>query len=391
MEACGIIVEYNPFHNGHRYHVLQASKLSGADVVVAVMSGNFLQRGEPAIMDKWVRANEALDNGVDIVIELPFAWAVQSADYFARGAVKLLQGIGCKSLCFGTDVSETVDYEKFGRFVVANNQLIKEKYKELNKARVSYPQQMTAVFQELYPEMMLDFSSPNHILGLSYGKENAVYQTPMKLYPLKREQSAYHETTIHQQFASATAIRKKVLENELSELEQVLPKETYQDLSEYPLAHWELYWPYLRYKLNSSSYDELRALYQVTEGIEYRLKEASLKATSFGEFVAIVKTKRYTWARIQRLATYILHNVKKEEIQLVWEKSYLRLLGFSEKGQKYLKEQKKKVDLPIISRISKENKSFLDLDIRSGQIYQLGKETITEQNFGRFPIKSLER
>lgn len=103
MRSCGIVVEYNPFHNGHRYHAEKARELSGADVVVAVMSGNFLQRGEPAIIDKWARTKTALQNGVDLVVELPFSWAVQSADYFARGSIKLLQALKCDALCFGTD------------------------------------------------------------------------------------------------------------------------------------------------------------------------------------------------------------------------------------------------------------------------------------------------
>lgn len=388
MKACGIVVEYNPFHNGHQYHARQAKQLSNGDVVVAVMSGDFLQRGEPAILDKWARANQALANGVDIVIELPFAWAVQSADYFARGAIKLLQGIGCESLCFGTDVSEPVDYEKFGHFVVTNRQLIDKKYKELNQGGVNYPQQMTAVFKALYPELPLDFSSPNHILGLSYARENATYSTPMKLYPLKREQTGYHDTTIHQEFASATAIRKNVFDNKLASLKSVLPMVTMQDLAKQPLVTWEMYWPLLRYKLLSSSYAELRALYQVKEGLEYRLKEAVLKATSFETLVRLVKTKRYTWARIQRLAIYIINNVREEEIQEVWENSYLRLLGFSENGQKYLKEQKKKVELPILTKVTKENSRLLELDIRSGQIYQLASSQIAQQNFGRFPLRS---
>lgn len=391
MKACGIVVEYNPFHNGHQYHACQAKKRSGADVVVAVMSGNFLQRGEPAIMDKWVRGKEALENGVDIVIELPFAWAVQSADYFARGSVKLLQAIGCESLCFGTDVSEAIDYEKFGTFVVTNKQLIDDKYQELNKERVSYPQQMAAVFQELYPELLLDFSSPNHILGLSYAKENATYATPMRLYPLKREQTGYHDIKIYRDFASATAIRKTALENKLNETQSVLPNETFRDLSRQTLVTWENYWPMLRYKLLSSSLEELRSIYQMKEGIEYRLKEAVLKANSFTEFVGLVKTKRYTWTRIQRLATYVLANVTNEEIQAVWEQSYLKIVGFTEKGQQYLKEKKRQVKLPIITKISKDNRRMLDLDIRSGQIYQLGGEKVAEQNFGRFPINSFPR
>ena len=114
MKSCGVIVEYNPFHNGHRYHLEEARKESQADVIIAVMSGNFLQRGEPAIIDKWQRAEEALKNGADLVIELPFAYAVQSADYFARGGVSLLHHLGVDALCFGTDSSSELDYEKFG-------------------------------------------------------------------------------------------------------------------------------------------------------------------------------------------------------------------------------------------------------------------------------------
>ena len=118
MRSCGIVVEYNPFHNGHRYHAEKARELSGADVVVAVMSGNFLQRGEPAIIDKWARTKTALQNGVDLVVELPFSWAVQSADYFARGSIKLLQALKCDALCFGTDSDSLFDYAEYGRFFI---------------------------------------------------------------------------------------------------------------------------------------------------------------------------------------------------------------------------------------------------------------------------------
>ncbi|EOH97254.1 hypothetical protein UAY_02528 [Enterococcus moraviensis ATCC BAA-383] len=387
MKSCGIIVEYNPFHNGHQYHAKMARELSEAQVVIAVMSGNFLQRGEPAIIDKWTRAKEALSHGVDLVIELPFAYAVQSADYFAAGGIKLLQALQCDALCFGTDNQVEMNYEQFGSFVNEHQTEINHAYQEIKNNGMSYPQQMTEVFRKLYPNGTLDFSSPNHILGLSYAKENATYEKPMLLYPLKREQAGYHDTKIYQQFASATAIRKAVFSGELSQIKQVLPMRVMKDLEESPTVSWEAYWPLLKYKLLSSSLPELREIYQMKEGIEYRLQEAAKVSDSFQQFMEKAKTKRYTWTRLQRLATYILVNVKQYEIENVRQNSYIQVLGFTEQGQRFLKEKKKNLKLPLITKISKNVSTQLALDIRSNQLYQLGSDRILEQSFGRFPIR----
>lgn len=387
MKSCGIIVEYNPFHNGHRYHAKMARELSGAEVVIAVMSGNFLQRGEPAIIDKWTRANEALHHGVDLVVELPFAYAVQSADYFATGGIKLLQAMRCDALCFGTDSQTEMNYELFGDFVYKHQTEIDQAYQIIKNNGMSYPQQMTEVFRKLYPNSGLDFSSPNHILGLSYAKENAAYEWPMTLYPLKREQAGYHDTNIYQDFASATAIRKAVLSERLNQIKQVLPEQVAMDLASSPTVSWEEYWPLLKYKLVSSSITELQEIYQMKEGIEYRLQEAAKTSDSFQTFMEQAKTKRYTWTRLQRLATYILNNVKQQEIENSWNHSHLQVLGFTEQGQRFLREEKKNLVLPLITKVSKNLNSQLALDIRSNQLYQLGNPSISEQSFGRFPIR----
>lgn len=387
MKSCGIIVEYNPFHNGHQYHATMAREMSGADVVIAVMSGNFLQRGEPAIIDKWTRANEALTNGVDLVIELPFAYAVQSADYFAAGGIKLLQALNCEALCFGTDNQSEMDYELFGNFVKNNQIEIDQLYQTIKNNGMNYPQQMTEVFRRLYPSSGLDFSSPNHILGLSYAKENANYEKPMKLYPLKREQAGYHDTNIYQNFASATAIRKAVFSDELAQITQVLPEKVVIDLATLPTVSWENYWPLLKYKLISSSISDLQEIYQMKEGIEYRLQEAAKNSDSFQTFMEQAKTKRYTWTRIQRLATYVLNNVKQQEITNSWNHTHIQVLGFTEQGQRFLREEKKQLTLPLITKVSKSLKTQLAVDIRSNQLYQLGHPSILEQNFGRFPIR----
>lgn len=387
MKSCGVVVEYNPFHNGHKYHLEQAREKSQAEVIVAVMSGNFLQRGEPAVIDKWLRAKEALSNGADLVIELPFAYAVQSADYFTRGSVKILQELKVDSLCFGTDSNESVDYESFGRFHNENISRINQKYQEIKNNGSNYPQLMTQVYRELYPEWQLDFSSPNHILGMGYAKENAKYNQPMRLYPIQRVGNNYHDTEVsHQKFASATSIRGKILSDQLLELGNLVPRETYQDLGKNYLINWENAWPYLKYQLTIQSVEELRSCYQMVEGLEYRLKEGALSSESFHEFVQKVKSKRYTWTRIQRLCTYVLLQVKQEEIEQVWENTCLRILGFTDKGRQFLKNQKKEIVFPMVTNINKKNESYLSLDIRAGQLYSMLGKSDVHQDYYRAPI-----
>lgn len=383
MKICGIIVEYNPFHNGHRYHAEMAREQTGADIVIAVMSGNFLQRGEPAIIDKWSRATAALQNGVDLVIELPIEWSVQSADYFAKGAVRLLQMLGCTHLCFGTEEESTFNYEAFGKFVQQNQLRIDREFQRLSDQGMSYPQKMTAVFNTLYPEIALDFSSPNHILGLSYAKENAQYAQPMKLVPITRKSAGYHdEEWSSSSIASATAIRKAL--SEQRSVTNFIPAATAAMIEAGSQQTWANYWPLLRYRLLSTELANLKTIYQMTEGLEVRMQSAAKKATSFEEFVTLVKSKRYTWTRIQRLACYVLLNIHHEEIHDQQAKCYLNILGFTKAGQQFLKEKK---EIPLISKIGKKEAELAHLLVRSDQIYQLGG-AIPEQNFGRRPYVS---
>ncbi|XBG82552.1 nucleotidyltransferase family protein [Enterococcus cecorum] len=211
MKACGVIVEYNPFHNGHRYHLEQARPQSQADVMICAMSGNFLQRGEAAIIDKWQRANSALQNGADIVLELPFEWAVQSADYFAQGGVNMLAAIGCEYLCFGTDSHEKIDYQQIGQFLHQRRQQLDQLFHQTADEKLSYAENMIRVFQALEMDIPFDHKQPNHILGLSYAKANSQLPNPMELLAIERKNSGYHdEGFTSETIASATAIRRGI-------------------------------------------------------------------------------------------------------------------------------------------------------------------------------------
>lgn len=378
MRACGIVVEYNPFHNGHRYHAEMARELSQSDVVVAVMSGNFLQRGEPAIVDKWARAESALKNGVDLVIELPFSWAVQSADYFAKGSIKLLQALKCNALCFGTDGDSSFDYADYGQFFIEEKAAIDRLFHEL-PIGWSYPEKMAEVVSRLYPKAQ-NFP-PNHILGLSYAKENATYDQPMEIFPLLRKDRGYHdEKLVIDQFASATGIRQAVFAGE--DVSDFVPFVTQDELSHIHIS-WEDFWPYLNYQLRASSLENLRGIYQMKEGLEHRLIEQNVE--HFSEYLAAISTKRYTQPRLQRLLTYVLLQVKEAEIKAEQENSMLHILGFTAKGQAYLNEKKKQFTMPVAAKIGQNEKEKHFLTYRADQIYQLIHPQ--EQTIGRFPIR----
>ncbi|MEG0496444.1 MAG: nucleotidyltransferase [Carnobacterium sp.] len=395
MKSCGVIVEYNPFHNGHLYHIQQAKQNTNADVIIVIMSGNFLQRGEPAIVDKWTRAEMALSQGADLVVELPVSFCVQPADYFAKGGVALLQALQCGNLCFGAETGKASDYNQMTDMLNQKETIIEERFNELKNDGTSYAYQMNRIMKELIPETPLSLASPNTILGLAYAKENAKYSAPMKLYPIKRKKTDYHDQEIvaSQSIASATAIRNELTDNfnkrdSFTSLQKVLPKSSFDLLCATEWMTWENYWPYLKYRLINQSFDELRLIYQMKEGLEYRLKEKVKEAENFKDFISLVKNKRYTWVRLQRLCVYILLNIKETEINPEVDlPRAIHILGFNKTGQAYLNQVKKTVDLPILNNINQKNASVWELDIKAGEIYNLGyANKMQQQDYRRYPI-----
>ncbi|MGX7419491.1 nucleotidyltransferase [Carnobacterium gallinarum] len=389
MKSCGVIVEYNPFHNGHLYHLQEAKKLAQADVMIAVMSGNFLQRGEPALVDKWTRAEMALAAGVDLVVELPVYYSVQAADYFAAGGVALLQALGCDSLCFGAESGTGSTFSEAANWFLTQQETFDQAFQQVKNQGLSYAKQMQEVLTTLNPKLELDLTAPNNTLGLSYAKANLNYARPMELYAVKRQQAGYHDAEIHDNyFASATAIRKKLIEDaDLNRLSGVLPSESLHLLQNEVYLTWEDYWPLLRYQIIVSSLSELREIYQMNEGIEFRLKEKVKEAKNFNEFVSLVKNKRYTWVRLQRLCVAILLQFKKNQIlELLEQPKGIRILGFNQQGSRYLKAKKKQIQLPVVTNITSKNQELFELDIEAGLIYQMGNSHVQPQDFKRKPL-----
>jgi predicted nucleotidyltransferase len=382
MKAVGVIVEYNPFHNGHAFHLAEAKKTSGAEIAIAAMSGNFLQRGEPALVSKWTRTKMALAAGVDIVFEIPYQYATQQAEIFANGGVSLLSAAGCDSICFGSEDGNIEAFEETYSFMKKNDGFFQQKVNDHIQKGVSYPKALSLAFTDLFPEdTLVDLTKPNNILGFQYLKA-AKKQNPMlNMFTVARKNAAYHDENFSSEtIASATSIRK-VLFSENQQFDQIqpyLPSSTLELLKEYQkkygeFHHWDLYWPFLKFKLLQTSPEELRNINEIEEGIENRLLSQVIGADSFTDFMNRLKTKRYTRTRLQRVCLNLLTNAKKEEMAVIDDAvPYLRLLGMTDKGREYLNKQKQHFNIPLISKLSSYKGKEIQLDIRSANIYQYG-------------------
>lgn len=381
MRATGIITEHNPFHNGHKHHINESRKKTNADVIVSVMSGNFLQRGEPAFVDKWTRTKMALQGGADLVIELPYVYATAQASDFARGAITLLDALFCDAFCFG---SEDGDIRPFLR----TQELLSKEFERYNyyikdeiQTGISYPKALNKAYKRLTEGQtgpFTDLSKPNNILGYHYLDSANQINSSMIPQTIQRIQAGYHDDINDRlTIASATGIRKAFFEKEdLSGVQQFLPETSVNELisfkEQYDFGSWERFWPFLRFTILRYSPEDLRKFSEVTEGIEYLIHRAAKTETTYLDFMEKVKSKRFTWTRIQRMLTHIYTNFTWEELRSFQSPTYIRLLGMNKTGKEYLNSIKKELELPIISRVASSEDPMLLIDIRATDLYFSG-------------------
>ncbi|WP_026674392.1 nucleotidyltransferase [Alkalihalobacterium bogoriense] len=382
MKSTGVIVEYNPFHNGHLYHMEEARKQTNADVIIAVMSGTFLQRGEPALVSKWQRTKMALAGGADLVIELPYAYSTQKAETFAFGAISILHSLFTKNVCFGSESGQIEDFTKLLGFINTNHTNYNFYIQKFVKEGNSYPKACALAYKALQPSAtLIDLSKPNNILGFHYIQ--AIHRLGSDITPVTilRKQAQYHDQSIEKHsIASATSIRNELLKQNftLSSISHVVPETTYHLLQDYykkyDIFHnWEQYFPLLKYRLLTLPNEQLEAIYEGEEGLHHRLKKHCQAAQNFSEFMTLVKTKRYTWNRIQRYCLHILTNTTKKEIEEATkgELPYIRILGMSGQGRQYLKRTKKRISVPMITRPTEIDHPLLTIDKRATACYAL--------------------
>ncbi|WP_033541043.1 nucleotidyltransferase [Planococcus sp. CAU13] len=381
MKAAGIVVEYNPFHNGHLHHARSARESSGADIVIAVMSGQFLQRGEPAFADKWTRTEMALAGGVDLVIELPYVYATAQASDFAKGAIALLDAIGCESFCFGSEQGAIEPFLNTLQLLTSKNGQYQRLIQEAVQSGISYPKALNSAYQALTEgqEDYADLTQPNNILGYHYIEAAERLSSSMRPLTIQRIGSGYHDPiTEGLSIASATGIRKAFFEGDgLDELSLYLPAASLQALSNFNeefgrFGSWQSFYPMLRFIILRDRPENIRRFAEVTEGIQNLIYEAAKKEQDFEAFIARIKSKRFTRTRIQRMLTHIFTGFTWEQLKTFEQPTYLRLLGMTNAGRSYLNTQKKNISLPVISRAADLADDMGKLDIHASNLYLLG-------------------
>ncbi|MGE1025118.1 nucleotidyltransferase [Bacillus sp. GMs2/2] len=359
----------------------QTKKLTQSDIIIAVMSGPFLQRGEPALISKWYRTKMALANGVDLVVELPYVFATQKAETFANGAISILNALRVSEICFGSEDGQIENF--YNTISVQKNEEETFNYlvKQFMDAGNSYAKATSDAFSHiLTSEKNIDMSQPNNILGFQYMKAILSQNSSIQAQTIKRFASHYHDETFNDQhIASATSIRKQLFSEEgsFTTIKPFLPQATTSLLANYKqnygiLHNWEQYFSFFKYRLMTMSPGDLRHIYEIEEGLEHRILSKIQNSSSFYSFMEALKTKRYTWTRLQRACTHILTNTTKEEIRsanIEQHAPYIRLLGMSQKGQTYLSKNKKKIELPILTHTKTFDHAALDIEKKANSVY----------------------
>lgn len=393
MKVCGVVAEYNPFHNGHLYQLKEAREKTGADVIIVAMSGNFLQRGEPAVVDKWDRASIALQHGADLVVEIPAAFSVQPADIYAKGAVELLAHMGIDILSFGSESGEGSDFEQAASVYIEKEKEINDLFQKEQKQELTYAQNMSSILSKHFPELRLDLTQPNNMLGFAYAKVLKESNSSIKIETVRRKSSHYHDQEIEagNEIASATAIRKLLFsEDDWTDREYLpFPKGMEEILKMNHPINWDDFFPYLKYRVTTSSLSELSHIYLMEKGLEYRVKDVMKRSLNMNEYLTQLKTKQLSWTRLQRLSFYILLNQSEAAVKrLTGGLEYIRLLGFNNTGRTYLSQMKHFLEVPLVTNISQKNKDLLAYDIMVGEVYTLADpKRIKSQDYIRKPLK----
>ena len=392
-KVLGIISEYNPFHNGHLYHLEQSKKLSGCDYTVAVISGNFTQRGSTSLVDKWEKTRMALANGVDLVIELPVLYSISSAENFADGSIKILNSLGIvDTLSFGAETSDIAVLSKIADVLTVEPTEYKNILSHELKKGLSFPKaRENALLMYLgdirkYSGVL---SSPNNILGIEYLKALKKYKSNINPICIKRIESDYNSINFSNNIASATAIRNLVKNKSFDIIKDLVPESTYSILIDnvqngHIVEDLSIFEKEIIYVLRKMSIEEISNLPDVSEGLEYSIKKAADSCNSIVELLNLVKSKRYTSTRIQRILLYALLGITKKDMQVSkTTKPYVRILGFNNFGKTLLSEiARNNPKLNIITSVKKftdsnSNKNFnllLNKDIFATNVYTIGFE-----------------
>ncbi|MBP3931541.1 MAG: nucleotidyltransferase [Peptostreptococcaceae bacterium] len=397
MKIVGLVVEYNPFHNGHLYHLNKSKEVTNATHSIAVMSGNFLQRGEPALFDKYTRAQIAVSNGVDLVVELPSLFACQSAEIFSHGAVTLLNSLNCiDSICFGSEEGDIQILYQIASILTNEPIQFKNILKAyLDEGLLFAVARSKALYDYISSNNLLDIpeeklntilNSSNNILGIEYIKSLIRINSNIKPYTITRIKSEYNSEIISSNICSATAIRKVLKDYcELSDISNVVPYHTLYAIEnsikkEFNPMFDEYYFDIIK-QIIVRDINNLNSYFDVNEGIENKIYKSVFTSNSLDSLQQDIKSKRYTLTRVKRILNNILLGITKEDMNKVKSISYIpyvRVLAFNDKGREIIKQIKLNSDICIVNKFANIDfnsdtlfETLINYDIKASNMYNL--------------------
>lgn len=341
MKVTGIIGEYNPFHNGHLYHINKAKELTNPDILICVLTGNYNQRGDLSIINKFEKTKIALEHGIDLVVELPYIYTTQKAYAFGKAAVDILKMLNTNYLVFGSETNNMEELQKYAELTVDVTRL-----KELMHDGNSYPSAYGLLAGSLYP---------NDILAVTYLKA----LKDSTITPISIQRTNQYNSLDLDVIASASAIRKAVKEHRDVSMATPISIDN-------PVFNEDLY-PYLRNLLFTMPREELQNIFMVSEGIENMLIKNAITYDNYEDFMTNSISRRYTRSRIQRISLHIMNHIKKEDVENLPPLNYVRVLGFNSNGQQYLKDIKE--DTKIITQFKNIPKEYKDIEWKTSLVY----------------------
>ena len=357
----GIVAEFNPLHSGHRYLIECARKLADENngEVICVMSEFFTQRGEVAIVDGYIRAKEAVRSGCDMVIALPYLGSVAYGDDFARKSIEILAGTGITHLIFGT---EKDDVSVFEEIYTKQQKINEEEYKKLLKTGLNHAKINSVLYG-------LESNNPNFSLAYSYYKAIRETGLDIKMVPVKREGQGLNSSNISGEVhLSATTIRNNINDEKI---EKYLSKEMVADLRKETIASEDALFPYLKYKILSLGKEGIEQIYDVNEGLENRIYEATLKAKTYSNLVELIATKRYSNKKIQRVLLHILTNTTKEDYKEKFSTNNFRVLAVKNTKSAIIREINRDGKISLHPLLNSKNSMKFEQDIKVARIYGL--------------------
>lgn len=383
MKIVGLITEYNPFHNGHQYHIEKAKEVTGADMAVVIMSGNFVQRGVPAIMPKHLRAEAALLAGGDLIIELPVGYATGSAETFAFGAVSMLHQFGCiDTLCFGSECGDIDALQKLAQILVEEPEEYKDFLQQYLKIGLSFPSARQKAIESCYPDESFShlLEEPNNILGIEYLKALYTLKSSIKPHTITRTDAGYHSLELNTEFSSASAIRNTIeFTDDISLIKDYVPENSFEVLQKnykkrFPIVLND-FSLLMKYRLLHETADSLQSFEDVSESLANKIYNRRNEFVSYEQFCDLLKTKDLTHARISRALLHVLLGIKKE-LYSSHMPGYSRVLGFRKESAAIMAHIKQHSSIPLITKLGQMESSddvvmkMFETDIFASDLYE---------------------